>query len=205
MPEVPSTTNHSPETIENNSPEISQQIQALSEQVAALTQKVEGIENQLLLIPDIDRYGSLQQALQKQDFKAADAATTTIILETLNATRDDLDPEALKRLPCTVLVVIDRLWRTYSDGRFGFSKQLAAYQNTGGSIDTLRAQDIKAMGAFAQKVGWLVEGELQFDRYDQWDFSLNAPEGSFPAIWWKSPYGLKMVTFFFMRLLACNI
>jgi hypothetical protein len=61
------------------------------------------------------------------------------------------------------------------------------------------------MGAFAQQVGWLVEGKLRFEDYDHWDFSLNAPAGIFPAIWWKSPYGLKMVTFFFIRLLDCRI
>lgn len=69
----------------------------------------------------------------------------------------------------------------------------------------LRTQDRKIMGAFAQQVGWVVEGKLRFEEYEQWDFSLNAPVGSFPAIWWKSPYGLKMVTFFFIRLLDCKI
>ncbi|MFN9173971.1 MAG: GUN4 domain-containing protein [Synechocystis sp.] len=186
-------------------PEVNQQLQALTSQLQALTQRVEKIENQLILIPDIERYGRLQDSLIAGDFKEADFATTQIILEALNKSRDDLNPETLAALPCTVLTVIDRLWRTYSQDRFGFSVQLAAYQKVGGSIDTLRTQDRKIMGAFAQQVGWVVEGKLRFEEYEQWDFSLNASVGSFPAIWWKSPYGLKMVTFFFIRLLDCKI
>ena len=186
-------------------PELTQQLQILTQQLQALTQRVETVENQLILIPDIERYGRLQEFLMAGDFKGADLATTQIILDALNQTRDTLNPETLAVLPCTVLTVIDRLWRTYSQDRFGFSVQLAAYQEVGGSIDTLRTQDRKVMGAFAQQVGWVVEGKIRFAEYDQWDFSLNAPVGSFPALWWKSPYGLKMVTFFFIRLLDCQI
>jgi hypothetical protein len=195
----------SPEISPTIQPEINPQLQTLTSQLQALTQRVEKIENQLILIPDIERYGRLQESLIAGDFKGADFATTQIILEALNKGREDLNPETLAALPCTVLTVIDRLWRNYSQDRFGFSVQLAAYQKVGGSIDTLRTQDRKVMGAFAQEVGWLVEGKLRFEEYEQWDFSLNAPIGSFPAIWWKSPYGLKMVTFFFIRLLDCKI
>lgn len=188
-----------------NYPELAQQWQTLSEQVQTLTKRVDKLESQLVLIPDIERYGKLQEYLQVGDFKAADHETTRIILETLNRSRDNLSPESLSTLPCTVLTVIDRLWRNYSKEKFGFSTQLAAYQKVGGSMDTLRTQDRKIMGAFAQEVGWVVEGKLRFEEYDQWDFSLNALAGSFPAIWWKSPYGLKMVTFFFIRLFECSI
>jgi hypothetical protein len=185
--------------------EIAQHLQTLTQQIQTLSQRIETLENQLLLIPDIERYGQLQSLLINGDYKGADFATTQIILDSLNKTRDTLNPETLAALPCTVLTVIDRLWRTYSQERFGFSTQLAAYQKVGGTIDTLRTQDRKVMGAFAQQVGWIVEGKLRFEEYDQWDFSLNAPAGIFPAIWWKSPYGLKMVTFFFLRLFDCRL
>ncbi len=198
--------NTEPQTTASETPAVSndvaQQLQVLKDQITELNNRIDDI---VLLIPDIQRYEPLQKALERQDFKTADAATTQIILETVTATRSDFSPEMLEKLPCSVLNVIDGLWRNYSDHRFGFSRQLHFYQSVGGSIETLRSQDRKVMGAFAQKVGWVVEGKVRFDEYDQWDFSLNAPEASFPAIWWKSPYGLKMVTFFFMRLLECNL
>lgn len=193
-----------PDSNENYYAELAQQCQALASQVQSLSQRVENLEGKLTLIPDIERYGKLQESLVAGDIKTADHETTRIILETLNRNRDNLSPETLSALPCTVLTVIDRLWRTYSNDRFGFSRQLEAYQKVGGNTDTLRTQDRKVMGAFAQEVGWVQEGKVRFDDYDQWDFSLNAPVGSFPAIWWKSPYGLKMVTFFFIRLFECK-
>jgi hypothetical protein len=183
----------------------SQQWAVLSEQVATLTQRVTSLEEKLLLVPDIERYSRLQQFLSSGHFKEADLETNQVILETVAMKRDDLAPEILSKFPCNVLQVIDRLWRTYSQDRFGFSIQLEIYEKGGGNLDSLRTQDRKIMASFAREVGWMVDGQVRFDVYDQWDFSLNAPRGCFPAIWWKSPYGLKMVTFFFMRLFECNI
>ncbi len=185
--------------------EINQQLTLLSEQVITLTHRLDKLEEKLLLIPDLDRYGKLQDFLSRGLFKDADLETTQIILDTVAMKRDELNPEQLVAFPCTVLTVIDRLWRMYSQDRFGFGLQLEIYQHCGGDLDSLRTQDRKIMGRFAQEVGWVVEGELQFPHYDEWDFSANAPKGCFPAIWWRSPYGLKMVTFFFMRLLECGI
>lgn len=183
----------------------SQQWAVLSEQVATLTGRIASLEEKLLLIPDVDRYSKLQELLRSGQFQAADIETTQVILETVGMKRDNLAPEVISKFPCNVLTVIDRLWRTYSQDRFGFSVQLEIYEQGGGNVDSLRTQDRKIMSSFAKEVGWLVDGELRFGAYDQWDFSLNAPRGCFPAIWWKSPYGLKMVTFFFMRLFECNI
>jgi hypothetical protein len=180
-------------------------LKTLSLQVGQLEARVVKLENKLLLLPDLDLYGQLQDLLVAGRFKEADAETTRIILSTVGKKRDELSPEMIASFPCTVLTVIDRLWRNASQNRFGFGVQLAIYQRAGGTIDTLRSQDRKVMRIFAEEVGWLVAGEVQFDNYDQWDFSLSAPQGKFPAIWWKSPYGLKMVTFFFTRLLECNL
>jgi len=180
-------------------------LKTLSLQVGQLEARVVKLENKLLLLPDLDLYGQLQEFLVAGQFKEADAETTRIILSTVGKKRDELSPEMIANFPCTVLTVIDRLWRNASHNRFGFGVQLAIYQRAGGTIDTLRSQDRKVMRIFAEEVGWLVAGEVQFDTYDQWDFSLGAPQGKFPAIWWKSPYGLKMVTFFFTRLLECNL
>ena len=187
------------------SEETGQQLAAIAEQLAALTERVTDLEAKLMLIPDIERYNKLQKFLMAGQFKEADLETTNIILETVAMKRDDLAPEVMTKFPCNVLFVIDRLWRIHSQDRFGFSIQLEIYEKGGGSLDTLRTQDRKVMGLFATEVGWLVEGELRFDAYDEWDFSLNAPRGGFPAIWWRSPYGLKMVTFFFTRLFECQI
>ncbi|WLT37331.1 GUN4 domain-containing protein [Synechocystis sp. B12] len=140
-----------PDSNEHNYAELAQQCQNLASQVQSLSQRVENLESKLTLIPDIERYGRLQECLIAGDFKTADHETTRIILETLNRNRDNLSPETLSALPCTVLTVIDRLWRTYSEDRFGFSRQLEAYQKVGGNTDTLRTQDRKVMGPLPRK------------------------------------------------------
>jgi hypothetical protein len=144
----------SPAAIASPLPDPQAQMNQLLEQVTALSQRVNSLEEKLLLIPDIERYSRLQKFLQAGQFKEADAETTLVILETVGMKRDDLAPEVMLKFPCTVLFVIDRLWRTYSEERFGFSIQLELYQQGGGSLETLQTQERKVMGNFAKAVGW---------------------------------------------------
>ena len=174
----------------------------LEERVATLEQRLNAME---LLLSDFYRYGKLQDSLIAGDFKAADEETVNIILEVSGQDRNTLTPDIIQKFPCDVLRVIDRLWDTYSQGRFGFSTQLRIYQSGGGNIKTLRAQDNSFLFKFGDRVGWRVNGQWQAETYDQWDFSLAAPEGCFPAAWWNSPYGAKMVNYCFTRLLTCNL
>jgi hypothetical protein len=170
-----------------------------------LTERVNQLEARQMLVPDIDRYGKLQQFLMSGNFRSADEETARVILESAGKTRDTMTPEDLMHFPCNVLRVIDRLWKTYSDGRFGFSKQLELYESVGGNINTLRANDPETIRKFGDLVGWRKENQWRIDDYETRDFSLAAPEGAFPAIWWNSPYGLKMATFCFTRLLECDL
>ena len=144
--------------------------------------------------------------MEKKDFRSADEETTKIMLDVAGEERDTLTPDNVSKYPCNSLLVIDGLWQKYSGGKFGFSVQLKTYYQVGGNIDTLRTQDIKILIEFAYLVGWLDEKkESRFEDYDHWNFTLSAPDGCFPAHWWKSPYGLKMATFFFSRLISCDL
>jgi hypothetical protein len=178
----------------------------LEKQLSQLTTTIENIQEQLILVPDITRYNNLSKFLKEQNFKKADQETTKVMLEVAQEDRDNLTPDDISKYPCNSLGVIDQLWQKYSNNHFGFSIQLKHYYDVGGTLDTIRSQDIKIIKKFADKIGWLNEKEqAKFDVYDSWDFSLAAPEGCFPAHWWKSPYGLKMVTYFFARLIACEL
>ncbi|BAQ63878.1 GUN4 domain-containing protein [Geminocystis sp. NIES-3709] len=178
----------------------------LETKVTELTNLVNQLQGQIILLPDVVRYGKLQQLLQEGDIRSADEETTKIILEVAGKQRDNLTPDDVAKYPCNSLSVIDALWKKYSEEKFGFSIQLKTYYQVGGNIDTLRTQDTKILVEFADSVGWLNEKkQARFEEYDSWNFSLSAPDGCFPAHWWKSPYGLKMVTFFFSRLISCNL
>lgn len=181
-------------------------VKELEVKVTQLTAVIDDLQEQFILLPDVTRYGKLRNYLQQSDFRSADEETTRIMLEVAGEERDSLTPDDVTQYPCNSLQVIDEIWRKYTQQKFGFSVQLKAYYEVGGTIDTIRAQDINILKKFADKVGWLDEKkEGKFEDYDNWDFSLSAPDGCFPAHWWKSPYGLKMVTFFFARLISCNV
>ena len=186
------------EKLEKNPAQLSQPSGDISERVARL-------EDKLILVSDVDRYGKLQDLLAAGKFKEADQETTRVILEVAAKERDTLTPEDIQKFPCSVLRIIDRLWLTYSKERFGFSVQVRLYRDQGGTMDTLLTQNMEVMKSFAARIGWFKDNKGQFDNYDNWDFTLEAPVGCFPANWWKSPYGLKMVNFYFTRLFACEL
>ena len=186
---------------QENTPDLAEILSELH----SLRNKVTNLEEKLKLVSDINRYSQLQECLKAGNFKEADQDTSRVILDAVNRSRDDLTPNDMKQLPCTILQVIDKLWRDYSSDRFGFSIQLRLYTEVGGSLDTLRAQNMGILEKYGDRVGWRKNGKWQGDNYPNWDFSLSAPEGSFPAIWWKSPYGFKMATFCFMRLIECDL
>jgi hypothetical protein len=189
------------------SSELERRLTKIEEKLTKFGAVLENIAEKLILVPDIERYDNLRNFLKQQNFKAADQETTKIMLDVAGEDRDNLTPDDVSKFPCNALLVIDKLWRKYSNEHFGFSIQLKLYYDVGGNIDTIRSQDIKVMKKFAQEIGWFDENKdkVKFDSYDDWNFSLSAPQGCFPAHWWRSPYGLKMVTFFFSRLIACEL
>lgn len=185
--------------------DINSQITEILAQLKSLSARLSHVEGKLILVSDLDRYGKLQELLAQGNFKGADTETTRVILDAVSKQRDTLTPDDMLKFPCNVLQVIDRLWKNYSQNRFGFSVQLQTYLDSGGTIDTLRAQNIEFLEKLGDRVGWRKNQQWQGKNYQEWDFSLNAPVGCFPAIWWKSPYGFKMATFCFMRLLECEV
>lgn len=72
-------------------------------------------------------------------------------LEHLTETRN------LLRLPCQDLLAIDKLWRKYSDGKFGFTVQKEIYLECGATIDG-KYPGRSIMDNFANTVGWRANG-----------------------------------------------
>ena len=182
-----------------NSPE--SQESSLVERVSRLEKR---LDEALLLLTDIYRYGKLRTLLADNKWKEADQETARVMIEiTGKSNIDDITPDDLNKIPCNTIMVIDRLWQHYSNGRFGFSVQLRFYQSLGGNLNTIRAQNNEFLRLTSEKIGWRKDGKLV--AYDDFDFSLNTSEGGLPASWWKSPYGAKMANFFLARLIACEI
>jgi len=168
--------------------------------------RIELLERRLTLVSDIDRYKNLQESLVAQNFQEADLETSKLLLEATG--RQDINevtPADVKKISCNTLRIIDRLWRENSEQRFGYSVQLSLYFSVGGNANTLQTQDVQTFRKFGDLIGWRVNGQWQIDNYEQWNFTIEALRGYFPATSWRTAYGLKTANYFLTRLLECEL
>ncbi|MGB3534917.1 MAG: GUN4 domain-containing protein [Microcoleaceae cyanobacterium] len=175
--------------------------------LSALSQRVTQLETQLeqamALLSDVYRYSKLRDDLAAGQFKQADRETTRVMLEVAgHLSQDTVTPDDAMQFPCSVLQLIDHLWVKYSDGRFGFSVQKRIYTELGGT-DDISWINMNVLNATGDRLGVRANGEWL--EYEQLNFSLDAPEGCFPAGWWDSPYGAKMSIYFAAKIIACGL
>ena len=121
-----------------SSPEDSVQSDLTESTVVRLSERVEQLEQQLnnvlLLLSDVYRYGKLRDLLAAQQWKEADLETTKVMLEIAGqSNHDNITPEDVIQFPCSSLRLLDKLWRQYSGDRFGFSLQQQIYVSAGGT------------------------------------------------------------------------
>ena len=200
--------------------QLTTQLSAIQEQLSQLTRRFDNLENNLgevsklpakiaqfeddlMLLGDRYRYRKIQQYLAESNWFEADKETIRLILSVTAKEIEELTPEDIQHFPCNDLIVIDRLWMKYSDGRFGFSPQLKIYQELGGGFNTILEQNRQLIETWGEHLGWRKDN--RWLPCDELDFSLNAPLGCHPSRWWNSPYGSKMTNFFLGRLITCDI
>lgn len=80
----------------------------------------------------------------------------------------------VKNIPSTDLATIERLWTTFSDGKFGYTVQKKKWKQSKGDFEL-----------FCKKIGWTtMDGEVE--RKKRWfgasefTYETNAPEGHLP-------------------------
>ena len=172
-------------------------------EVSRLPAKITQLEDDIMLLGDRYRYKDLQSYLADKNWFEADWETIRLILAVTSKEIEELTPEDIQHFPCNDLMVIDRLWLKYSDNHFGFSPQLKAYRELGGTFDTTVEQNQQLIETWGEGLGWRKDN--RWLPCKELDFSLNAPMGCHPSRWWNSPYGSKMTNFFLGRLITCEI
>lgn len=140
-------------------------------------------------------YTTLRDLLKQQKWLDADRETLVVMLKaTDRAAAGWLNADALTQLPCLDLHTIDRLWSYYSGGKFGFTAQWRAYPipkrsrtSFSNNLPSRVVQD--QVLDFARKMEWWTD-RLEFLKYyNQLNFSLEAPQGHLPALWfWTVPW-----------------
>jgi GUN4-like/Caspase domain len=104
---------------------------------------------------DINYY-KLESFLKQGYWEEADQATAKIMLDIVKREgRDELDEKSLEIFPALDLLHIDKLWRKYSNEKFGFSVQKEIFRKSG--------KDVKD---FAERVGW--KNRTVFGDYFSW-------------------------------------
>nr|YP_009402628.1 GUN4 protein [Compsopogon caeruleus]ARX96166.1 GUN4 protein [Compsopogon caeruleus] len=116
-------------------------------------------------------YYHLNDLLIKKDFLEADKLTNQKLCELAqlpNNQRDWLYFSDIKKIPFNDLLLIDRLWQIYSEGKFGFSVQRKIWLSVN-----------KDWNILWKKIGWKQDDKLSRYPIDfQWN--LNAPNGHLP-------------------------
>jgi hypothetical protein len=175
-------------------------LNSLSERIDRLEHK---LDQALLLLTDLYRYRKLRDLLATENWREADEETTNIMLEIMGkSSLDNIIPDEVMNFPCSALQLLDQLWMSYSNNRFGFSVQQQIYTRLGGT-DDISDVDMKVLQAMGAEMGWMVNNKLL--DYEDLDFSSSAPVGCHPSGWWRSPYGAKMAVYFIARLMRCGI
>ncbi|NEP35921.1 MULTISPECIES: GUN4 domain-containing protein [unclassified Moorena] len=127
-------------------------------------------------------YSQLRELLAAGKWKEADLETARVILEVANRLQDKdawLRVIDIQNFPCPDLCVIDQLWRTFSQNRFGFTVQRDIWL----SLDGKRGEfdEDRFSCNFSKCVGWRIKNKW-IENYDDFTFTLNAPKGHLPSL-----------------------
>ncbi|NMF83081.1 GUN4 domain-containing protein [Nodosilinea sp. P-1105] len=131
----------------------------------------------------------LNDLLMAEEWQAADKVTQSLLLDAVGQPENSsLSPEAIAQIPCQTLHSINHLWVEASRGQFGFSVQQQLYQALSPEFDTTDVFNPFNPHPFCQAVGWLMVGFPRplafFKFYNFLTFSLDAPPGHLPALWY---------------------
>ena len=118
-------------------------------------------------------FDNLQLNLLEQNFEEADRLTSSILRELAGKVaekRGYVFYSEVKNMSGKDLETIDRLWKIYSQGKFGFSIQAKLLKSVGKRYDLLWP-----------RIGWKKDGI--WTRYPSaFSWSLDAPDGHMPLI-----------------------
>ena len=167
------------ETSKRITPELEESLKAIANQV------------QDLRFQDLERY------MQEGDWKKADEETYRLMITTVGKEVGNyFTEEELRTFPCEELLIIDGLWRRYSNDRFGFSVQKTIYVDCGAKLNGKYPGD-EIWERFYDRVGW---ADVRYD--------TQSPEGHLPYLpfgfgWWVGEFSF-IVSSLASRLANCS-
>ena len=158
--------------------ELIQQMTRISQDLMPQFSEAERVVSPARSEPEISvSYTLLEELLAKRNWQEADAESARLAIAIAQREKHGFLVESdLNKFPCRPLQDIDRLWLEATEGKFGLSVQKDLYISLGGN----RFIHAKTWQEFGAKVGWYRENSWL--RYDELDFTLNAPVGHLPIL-----------------------
>ncbi len=128
-------------------------------------------------LPVSTEYSRLKSLLAEGNWQQADQETMDIILKLSGRAAEGYPkPSDIKKIPTADIKEIDSLWRTYSQGKFGFTPQKHIW-----------LQVSQNYTEFCEFINW--HKNDAWLNYSDLDFSLNAVAGHLPALMFPCPLG----------------
>ena len=150
------------------------------------------------------RYFKLRQLLEEGKWREADEETATVMLQVAHRQQQYyLGVDDIKKFPCEDLRMIDRLWVSYSEGKFGFSVQEEIYRSLGGT----KEYNEKVWDEFCERVGWNDQDILELMIYSSRFKPEEAPKAYLPYEynWLLSGDGRNEGGALFSRAKTCHL
>jgi len=120
-------------------------------------------------------YTNLRDLLAAGKWKEADVETTRAMLQAAKREKEGwFRYEDIENFSCEDLRIIDQLWVSASQGKFGFSVQKEIYESLGGT----REYNGEVWNKFGDRVGWRKGGSWLY--YSELTFKLTAPKAHLP-------------------------
>lgn len=159
-----------------------------------------------LVSPDTGiNYTPLRDLLAAQRWRSANEKTVELMRQASGREKQGwVTTDAIRKFPCADLAITDRLWRQYSNDRFGFSVQFKIFTDTGNKPGKLVA--VEAYQDFGDRIGWR-KGEDWITFKENLNYTIDAPVGHLPAP--RDAYqfsgGRLQFTYLTQRMIDCKI
>ena len=122
------------------------------------------------------RYQKLEEYLQNEQWKEANEETNRLMIQAAGKEEGQwLWSEDLENVSCDDLQIINQLWLSNSQDKFGFSTQKKIYESLGGTMD----YDYATLKAFYESIDW--KKGTKWLSYSDLTYSINAIEGHLPT------------------------
>jgi serine protease Do len=131
----------------------------------------------------------LEELLSQGNWKEADQETKSLLFA-MTQSSNTINEQGISRLSCTSLSRINQMWKTNSQGRFGFTVQAQKWKSLFGTKFEPTNEHFED---FATEVGWRYRG--RFLHKDKINYSLNAPLGHLPRLFLDGPIWGKFIAY----------